>query len=179
MAIAHQAEIKDALRTIYVRSQKVLDRLLAPYGSSAARYALLAHIASHDGVRSADVIKAFALSPRTVTEAIDALEADGLIQRHADASDRRAKVLKLTAAGAKLYRKLEPVLERYRERLLGSLSTAERKQLGQMLGKLASQIDDLYAEVEKAAEPAAIEPVSSPTDRTTTRRPHSGAFGRL
>src|ERR1700744_92612 len=108
MAIAHQAEIKDALRTIYVKSQKLLDRLLAPHGSSSARYALLAHIASHSDVRSADVIKAFALAPRTVTEAIDALEADGLIQRLPDASDRRAKVLKLTPSGTKLFRKLEP-----------------------------------------------------------------------
>jgi hypothetical protein len=37
--------------------------------------------------------------PRTVTEAIHAMEADGHVVRHADLSDRRAKVWSLTSAG--------------------------------------------------------------------------------
>jgi DNA-binding MarR family transcriptional regulator len=154
MAIAHQIEIKEGLRAIYVRSQKTLDRILAPYGSSSARYSLMSYIANHDGVRSADIIKAFTLAPRTVTEAIDALEADGLVQRRAAALDRRAKVIVLTPAGARLFRKLEPICERFAERLLGALPAEERKQFGNMLGKLVRRLDDLLAEAEETEDMA-------------------------
>jgi DNA-binding MarR family transcriptional regulator len=148
MAITHQVEIRDGLRAIYVRSQKTLDRILAPYGSSAARYSLMSYIASHDRVRSADIIKAFALAPRTVTEAIDALEAEGLVQRRAAAVDRRAKVIILTPVGAKLFRRLEPIWETFGQRLLSALPAGERKQFGNMLVKLVRRLDDLHAEAE-------------------------------
>ena len=148
MAIPHQSEIRDGLRAIYVRSQKTLDRILAPYGSSAARYSLMSYIASHESVRSADIIKAFAVAPRTVTEAIDALEADGQVQRRADPVDRRAKLISLTTSGAKLFRELELVWEDFSERLLSVLPAEERKQFSVMLGKLNSRLDELYADTE-------------------------------
>jgi DNA-binding MarR family transcriptional regulator len=151
MAMAHRDEIRDGLRAIYVRSQKTLDRILARHGSSAARYSLMAYIADHDGVRSADIIKAFALAPRTVTEAIDALEAEGLVERRADTADRRAKVIALTPAGTRLLRKLEPVWESFGRRLLGALAAEERKQLGIILGKLVRRLDELHADAEKSA----------------------------
>jgi hypothetical protein len=85
------ADIRDGLRKFYVRTQRMIDRLGAPYGLSAARMVLMSYIAERDGVRSADIIKTFDLVPRTVTEAIDAMEADGHVVRRADPSDRRAK----------------------------------------------------------------------------------------
>ena len=45
------------------------------------------------------IIKTFGIAPRTVTEAIHAMEADGHVVRRADLSDRRAKVWSLTSAG--------------------------------------------------------------------------------
>jgi DNA-binding MarR family transcriptional regulator len=143
MAMAHQTEIRDGLRAIYVRSQKTLDRILAPYGSSTARYSLMSYIANHVGERSADIIKAF-----------DALEAEGLLERRADAVDRRAKLLALTPAGRKLFRKLEPIWESFGQRLLSALPAEERKHFGSILGKLVRRLDELHAETEK---PAALE----------------------
>jgi DNA-binding MarR family transcriptional regulator len=150
MAMAHRSEIRDGLRAIYVRSQKTLDKILAPYGSSSARYSLMAYIAKNDGVRSADIIKAFALAPRTVTEAIDVLESEGLVERRADTVDRRAKVLALTPAGTKLLCKLEPIWDGFGQRLLSALPAEERKQFGNILGKLVKRLDELHAETENS-----------------------------
>ncbi|HEY0705590.1 MAG TPA: MarR family transcriptional regulator [Polyangia bacterium] len=67
-----------------------------------------------------------------VTGIVDKLEARGLIERQADAGDRRVKVIALTSAGAKL-----------RERFLGAaseplpaiaaLSVTDQKHLAQIL----------------------------------------------
>src|ERR1700733_6543930 len=134
------ADIRDGLRKFYVRTQRMIDRLGAPYGLSAARMVLMSYIAERDGVRSADIIKTFDLVPRTVTEAIDAMEADGHVVRRADPSDRRAKVLSLTSAGRKLLDRVEPVRERMRGQLLGALSPREQAQFADLLGKLNDRL---------------------------------------
>jgi DNA-binding MarR family transcriptional regulator len=151
MAMHRHADIREGLRTFYVRSQRMLDRLGAPYGLSAARMILMSYIAEHDGVRSADIIKAFGLAPRTVTEAIDAMEADGHLVRRANLSDRRAKVLSLTSAGRKLLDSVDPVRERLRDQLLGALSPKEQAQFADLLGKLNVRLEliEMDAEVSR------------------------------
>jgi DNA-binding MarR family transcriptional regulator len=151
MAERNHIEIRDGLRSLYVRSRRTLDRILAPYGSSAARLSLMTYIAKNGGVRSAEIIKAFTLAPRTVTEAIDALETAGHVQRRSDPVDGRAKVISLTPAGAKLFRKLEPLWERFAEELLDALSGEERRQFATLLGKLNGRLEEIYAELEEAA----------------------------
>jgi DNA-binding MarR family transcriptional regulator len=142
------ADIRDGLRKFYVRTQRMIDRLGAPYGLSAARMVLMSYIAERDGVRSADIIKTFDLAPRTVTEAIDAMEADGHVVRRADPSDRRAKVLSLTSAGRKLLDRVEPVRERMRGQLLGALSPREQAQFADLLGKLNDRLERIDIDVE-------------------------------
>jgi DNA-binding MarR family transcriptional regulator len=150
MAIPNYAEIRDGLRAFYTRSQRMFDRLAAPYGLSVARLVLMAYIAEHGGVRSADIIKDFSLAPRTVTEAIDAMEAEGIVLRRADPSDRRAKVISLTPAGEKLLKKVEPLRERLSEQLLSVLSRQEQAQFAELLGKLNRRLDELEANADQS-----------------------------
>ena len=77
----------DALRDFYVRSHRTLDKLMAGEGASLARNKMLGHIERNSPVRAADLATAFGFAPRTITEAIDALERDGLVQRTGDISD--------------------------------------------------------------------------------------------
>jgi DNA-binding MarR family transcriptional regulator len=89
----------DALRDFYLRSHRVVDRIMTARGASFARAKMLAHIAREGALRSADLAVALDYAPRTVTEAIDGLERDGLARREPDPEDRRAKRISLTPAG--------------------------------------------------------------------------------
>ncbi len=71
-------------------------------GLSNARYEFL-HALVHGGpTRMSALARHLRISPRTVKPMVDALEADGVLGRSPDPTDRRAQVLSLTPAGLEL-----------------------------------------------------------------------------
>src|SRR5205809_5209140 len=73
--------------------------------------------------------------PSNINALADSLEARGLIERRADASDRRFRLLALTPAGERLRATLEERLAQP-PAFLRRLTSAEQKQLLQLLTKI-------------------------------------------
>ena len=73
--------------------------------------------------------------PSNITSLADSLEARGLIERRADAADRRFRLLALTPAGERLRATLEERLAQP-PAFLRRLTPAEQKQLLQLLTKI-------------------------------------------
>lgn len=71
-----------------------------------------------------------------ITQLVDRLEADGLVQRQLDPHDRRSRLAVLTAAGRKACRDGSRIRAAAETDLLGPLSRAEAEQLAGLLGKL-------------------------------------------
>jgi DNA-binding MarR family transcriptional regulator len=139
---AHQAAA-DALREFYLRSHRALNRLMTAHGASFAKIKLMKFIHLRGSVRSADLVEAFGFAPRTITEAVDGLERDGLAERMPDPDDRRAKRIALTDAGRQALFATAPVRHRFGQQLFGALSRAELKQLATVLEKLVKRFDEI------------------------------------
>jgi DNA-binding MarR family transcriptional regulator len=76
----------------------------------------------------------------TMTNRIDRLQSQGLVERGPDARDRRGVVVTLTAAGlARVDEAMAALLAR-EEQLLAGLSAADRKQLADLLRTLAGPL---------------------------------------
>ena len=76
------------------------------------------------------------ISSGGMTNRLDRLERAGLIERRPDPSDRRGKLIALTAAGRRL---VDETLTRHvanEERLLSALTAAEQEKLNALLRKL-------------------------------------------
>ena len=73
--------------------------------------------------------------PSNINALADSLEARGLIERRADASDRRFRLLALTPQGERLRSSLEQLLAQPPQ-FLDRLTPAEQKQLLHLLAKL-------------------------------------------
>src|SRR5437899_8427607 len=73
--------------------------------------------------------------PSNINALADSLEARGLIERRADASDRRFRLLALTPEGERLRASLEQLLAQPPQ-FLDRLTPAEQRQLLQFLAKL-------------------------------------------
>ena len=73
--------------------------------------------------------------PSNITALADSLEARGLIERRADPSDRRFRLLALTPEGEHLRASLEQLLAQP-PNFLERLTLAEQKQLLQLLAKM-------------------------------------------
>ena len=73
--------------------------------------------------------------PSNITALADSLEARGLIERRADASDRRYRLLALTPEGERVHASLEALLAQP-PHFIDRLTPAEQKQLLQLLAKI-------------------------------------------
>ena len=133
----------EALRDFYLRSHRQLERRLLAQGGSLARVRMLSHIDRHPAVRAVDLLEAFGQAPRTITDAIDALERDGLATRIPDPVDRRAKSIALTSAGRQLLADLEPTLRAFREELFATLAPAEVTQLTALVARLNVRLGEM------------------------------------
>lgn len=76
------------------------------------------------------------LTSGSITTAIDRLERRGLVERGGDTTDRRARIVHLTAAGRKLIQNLFARHERAMERAVSALAPEERATLTGLLRKL-------------------------------------------
>jgi DNA-binding MarR family transcriptional regulator len=131
----------DMLRDFYLRSHRAIDRLMAGEGASYARARLLMHIARDGPLRSVEIASSFGHAPRTVTEAIDGLERDGLVRRTADPSDRRAKLIAITDAGRIAIKGAVASKQRYIDAVFGALSPDECGEMVRLVGKLTDRIE--------------------------------------
>lgn len=76
------------------------------------------------------------LTSGSITAAVDRLERKGLVERRSDASDRRARVVHLTAEGERLIRCAFADHEKAMERAASGLSQEERDHAAKLLKKL-------------------------------------------
>jgi DNA-binding MarR family transcriptional regulator len=129
------------LARVFLRSHRLLDRRMTAEGASLARTKLLLYLEGQEGeARAADIAEFFGLAPRTVTEALDGLERDGMVRREPDPQDRRVKRLSITGAGLAATAATEPLRVALVEQIFGVLDAKERKQLEAILAKLAAAI---------------------------------------
>lgn len=126
---------------LFLRMHRLMNRRMAAQGASLARTKLLIYLDRHGPSRAADIADYFDNAPRTVTEAIDGLERDGLVTRTPDAHDRRVKRVAITGRGRQAMSESEPVRRQLIQGVFGSLGDSERDQLGQTLAKLSQALD--------------------------------------
>jgi DNA-binding MarR family transcriptional regulator len=87
-------------------------------------------------LKTGDVIACTTLDKMQVSRAVARLEGAGLLAREADSADRRARVLRLTAAGRALFRRIAPLALARESFLLDALDDDERRVLDRALDKL-------------------------------------------
>jgi DNA-binding MarR family transcriptional regulator len=122
-----------AARAIHLQSRE----LLAPLGlTPAAARALRTLSHAHGPMRMVDLAERMHVVPRTVTTLVDALEADELIERRADPSDRRSTQVHLTERGAERLDQMRSARREAAGELLSALSEPEQEQLRALLVKL-------------------------------------------
>lgn len=96
-------------------------------------FAVLIHLDVSPGIDQNTLSARLALDRTSTGALVHQLEKKGLVTRAVNSTDRRARVLSLTAKGAALHAKQRPKGEAAQARILSVLSPAERKSLIDML----------------------------------------------
>ena len=134
-------DLAEGIGKLHLRLSRALDQSMAREGVSFARYKLLRFVQTYQPTRSRDIADFFGFAPRTVTEAIDALERENLVVRTRDPQDRRAKPITLTAAGAAAIMASGGPLTTLVDHVYGSLDDDDRETLARLLKELISKLD--------------------------------------
>ncbi|TCM15728.1 DNA-binding MarR family transcriptional regulator [Novosphingobium sp. PhB165] len=135
----------EQLRDLHLRMYRLFNERMRAQGASLAQIKLLLLIERGGSVRSTDICDALGQAPRTVTEAVDGLEREGLAVRNPDPDDRRAKRISLTEAGRALIREVEPHKDAFTAQFFEVLTDADQASFLRILETLNDRLVDMGA----------------------------------
>ena len=123
-------------------SQALSSEYQTRYGLDIPEWRVLATLGFRKEACSAQYISQCTRTHKsTISRAVTALLERELIERVANADDRREFRLRMTRRGKALYDELIPRLLRREQEILACLSAPERKELGRLLGKIEQSLD--------------------------------------
>src|ERR1700731_902747 len=111
------------------------DHEAAKFGMTRAKWAVLARLDRFEGLKQSELAEMLDLQPISLTRLLDGLAENGLIERRADPTDRRAKRLFLTPAARPLLERLAALGEDLMATALDGLAPAE---IDALLGRLTT-----------------------------------------
>lgn len=122
----------------FARSSGLLSAAFEAHGDGLRgyHYRVLAAIDEHDAPSQADIGRSVSIDRSDVTAVLSELEALGLIERTTDPEHKRRKIASLTPAGSKRLLALDAIVDKVQEDVLAPLTTAQRRQLVELLGRL-------------------------------------------
>jgi DNA-binding MarR family transcriptional regulator len=134
-------------------SQALSSEYQARYGLDIPEWRVLATLGFRKEPCSAQYVSQCTRTHKsTISRAVTALLERELVERVANADDRREFRLRMTRKGKALYDELIPRLLRREQEILTCLSTQERNELGRLLGKIESSLDLIQTSEEADAK---------------------------
>lgn len=110
---------------------------------TSVQYAALVAIRTHAGLDASRLSGLIAFDRSTLGDVLERLEAKGWVRRGPSPSDRRVKLLHLTAAGEEILQKVEAAVDRVQARLLAPLAPEHRATLVHLLAQLVNLHNDI------------------------------------
>jgi MarR family transcriptional regulator for hemolysin len=124
--------------------RRVLDRRLQPLGMTQATWLALLYLArAGSPLRQKELAASMALDTSSLVRLLDRLQADGLVQRQADAGDRRAHALSLTDRGRVQVGKVEAVVRQARAEVLRDFDLQGLQVAHGVLAQLALKMESV------------------------------------
>ncbi len=120
------AEISEGLATLYAER----------FDIDIPQWRVLATLSSGETWTAKAIVASTRTHKSTISRAVEALSRRGLIESIQAPDDKRAFHLRLTAAGRRLFRQLEPLVLDYERDLLARLSESEGRALARGIGAL-------------------------------------------
>lgn len=125
------------LSSLGLHSAQQFAAQLIPLGLTPPLVGVLWGIASGPGRSQQSIADEFGMPASRLVTFLDDLEAQGLVERRRDPRDRRMHSLHLSAAGAKLMRRIAAIGKEAQDELLRCLDPAERTRLHGLLTRVA------------------------------------------
>lgn len=134
----------------------VVDKALRPIGVTRSQWWVLANLSRHggEGTMQTELAKVMDVGKVTLGGLIDRLEASGLVKRHADLTDRRAKRIVMTPRGTKLLADIQRIAIETNSQIMDGIAKADIAKAEAVLYKMKQHLIAMDAVPGTAAETA-------------------------
>jgi MarR family transcriptional regulator for hemolysin len=119
---------------------RAFDDALNEAGGSLPIWLVLLNLKTRQIANQRELAVAVGVREATLTHHLNAMEADGLLTRRRDESNRRIHVIELTAAGETAFVRLRDAAVAFDRRLRRGISTQDLAALEELLDRLAANM---------------------------------------
>jgi DNA-binding MarR family transcriptional regulator len=151
---------------VHHRMFRAVNDEMSGCGLSLSRTKVLMRLKEQGPTRQSVLAADFGMAPHSITDAVDALERQGLAERQPDPTDRRAKLVAITGAGEVCLGVAYATRERLLTQIFGALDDGDRATLLRLLDRLDQAIETPAqpGSVPARPESAPAEPQSAPAE---------------
>jgi DNA-binding MarR family transcriptional regulator len=139
---ADPEEVAELMLRCIKRMRRLVDAALSEHGLSLSRSKVLGAIDSGPCNQRA-LASYFDLAPRTITELVDGLERDGMVERTTDPADRRARQVRLTPAGRNAHERAVATRSELLKQIFGPLGNDQLLLLAAALRQIDDELGDV------------------------------------
>jgi DNA-binding MarR family transcriptional regulator len=120
--------------------RRAFDARARAIGVTRPQWQVLVTLKRHEGINQGGLAEQLEVEPITVCRMVDRLQDAGLVERRADAADRRSWRLHLTPRAHELLEQLRPLAEAMIDEALAGIDAADRDRLNQLLEKVRQNL---------------------------------------
>ncbi|MGD6745345.1 MarR family winged helix-turn-helix transcriptional regulator [Streptomyces sp. BH106] len=120
--------------------RKVVDDAMTAGGLSLARTKVLQVLERRGALGQSALARELGQAPRSVTQSVEALEREGLVERTPAPTDARSKLVRLTPQGTEALAAGTAAGERVLRQVFGAMEPGRLRDLAQILGELQAGV---------------------------------------
>jgi DNA-binding MarR family transcriptional regulator len=120
--------------------EKEVQRRFAERGMTLPRFDVLAALDRHGEMNMGALSQALLVSNGNVTQLVQKLVRDGLVEMHKPPSDRRSSIVRLTPEGKEIFTRLARAHQDWIDQMVGGLDYTQRERIYVALGVLKMSI---------------------------------------
>ena len=120
--------------------EKEVQRRFIERGMTLPRFDVLAALDRHGEMNMGALSQALLVSNGNVTQLVQKLVRDGLVEMHKPPSDRRSSIVRLTPEGRDVFGRLARAHQDWIEQMVGGLDYTQRERIYVALGVLKMSI---------------------------------------
>ncbi len=136
-ASAGEEPLSEAFRGIARQLRHATAEALAPWDVTPSQARALGTLRRGGELRAGELAERLRIAPRSATEVIDGLAGRDLVERSPDPADRRATIVRLTAAGQELADAIRTARGAEAESFFAVLEETDQAELRRILALLA------------------------------------------
>lgn len=126
--------------------RQAYDQRFAELGLNLSEASLLAFVEENGAHTQTQLAERLGLGRAATGSVVDALEAQGFVQRQPDPDDRRVWLVSVTAQGKEMVERVTGLDQVLRKQLRAGISREDRQQLAELLLRLGNNLAGVLAD---------------------------------